>query len=217
MAYRNVLELSPNRLGVIGFHQCFGWTLTLAKASLTKINEGIFTIPDFLTSKECLRLISQSENIGFENATITTAEGPVVDHSVRNNSRVILDDLQLAAELWIKLREVLPTFLDGRQAIGLNERFRFYRYESTQRFAGHIDGRFRRENGEESRLTFMVYLNDGFTGGETAFEQAFISPVSGMALIFRHELFHEGKPVTSGRKYVLRSDVMFNPVGRLSG
>jgi hypothetical protein len=38
-----------------------------------------------------------------------------------------------------------------------------------------------------------------------------------MALIFRHELFHEGAEVKSGKKYVLRSDVMYGPVGRLAG
>jgi predicted 2-oxoglutarate/Fe(II)-dependent dioxygenase YbiX len=189
----------------------------MRKASLNKVAEGIFTIPEFFTPEECSRHINQSEKIGFEFATINTASGTVVDEAVRNNSRVIKDDPELAANLWRRLRDDLPAFLDGRQAIGINERFRFYRYESAQRFAGHVDGRFRRENGEESRLTFMVYLNDDFTGGETAFDEVAITPKCGTALIFRHELFHEGRPVTNGRKYILRSDVMFNPVGRLSG
>jgi len=30
-----------------------------------------------------------------------------------------------------------------------------------------------------------------------------------MALIFRHKILHAGSAVTRGRKYVLRSDVMF--------
>jgi hypothetical protein len=38
-----------------------------------------------------------------------------------------------------------------------------------------------------------------------------------MALIFEHQLLHEGAAVTQGRKYVLRSDVMYNPVGRIRG
>jgi hypothetical protein len=37
-----------------------------------------------------------------------------------------------------------------------------------------------------------------------------------MALVFIHELLHEGAPVIKGRKYVLRSDVMFNPLGRMT-
>ena len=38
-----------------------------------------------------------------------------------------------------------------------------------------------------------------------------------MALIFDHFLLHEGAAVTRGRKYVLRSDVMYGPVGQLYG
>jgi prolyl 4-hydroxylase len=38
-----------------------------------------------------------------------------------------------------------------------------------------------------------------------------------MALLFDHHLLHEGAAVMSGRKYVLRSDVMYGPVGYLRG
>lgn len=108
-------------------------------------------------------------------------------------------------------------FLEGRQAIGLNERFRFYRYDPGQQFATHMDGSFVRQNGERSLLTFMVYLNDAFEGGETVIIETTVKPQKGMALIFQHALVHEGAVVISGRKYVLRSDVMYGAVGRITG
>ena len=96
---------------------------------------------------------------------------------------------------------------------GLNERFRFYRYDVGQRFAPHTDGYFERTNGERSHFTFMVYLNDGFEGGATAFHHSKpslrVTPVRGMALVFYHRQLHEGMPVVKGRKYVLRTDVMY--------
>jgi prolyl 4-hydroxylase len=68
-----------------------------------------------------------------------------------------------------------------------------------------------RPNGEQSMLTFMLYLNGDFEGGETNFQSGVsVKPETGMVLVFRHALFHEGAAVTSGRKYVLRSDVMFS-------
>jgi hypothetical protein len=38
-----------------------------------------------------------------------------------------------------------------------------------------------------------------------------------MALIFEHQILHEGAAVISGRKYVLRSDVMYGRVGQIRG
>jgi predicted 2-oxoglutarate/Fe(II)-dependent dioxygenase YbiX len=101
--------------------------------------------------------------------------------------------------------------------VGLNERFRFYRYDPGERFAPHRDGAYHRDNGEDSLLTFMVYLSEGFTGGDTVFPNLAVTPRLGMALIFEHQILHEGAAVISGRKYVLRSDVMYGRVGQIRG
>ena len=65
------------------------------------------------------------------------------------------------------------------------------------------------ENGLRSELTLLVYLNEGFEGGETDFRDFAIRPATGMALLFIHDTWHEGAEVTAGTKYVLRSDVMY--------
>jgi prolyl 4-hydroxylase len=179
--------------------------------------EGIFTIPDFLPAIECDAFIRMSEKEGYGKASLATVDGPKIQSEVRNNDRVIVDDAQMAADLWRRAAPHIPRILNGRQALGLNERFRFYRYDPGQQFAGHIDAPFRRENGEVSQLTFMIYLNDDFQGGETKFDDVSIKPRRGMALVFRHDLFHEGSKIEAGRKYVMRSDVMYNPPGRFTG
>ena len=106
--------------------------------------------------------------------------------------------------------DYVPHTLKGHRAIGVNERFRFYRYDLGQTFRWHRDGYFERPNRERSRLTLMVYVNDDFEGGHTRFEEALIKPVKGTALFFVHHLLHEGAQVTRGRKYVMRSDVMYS-------
>jgi len=181
-----------------------------------ELADGVYTLAPFFDSARCTALIEETERDGYEAATIATGGGAVRDADVRNNARRIVDDAAQAASLWSTLRPHVPPFLNGRQAIGLNERFRFYRYDPGERFAGHIDAPFRRDNGEQSLLTFMVYLNDDFDGGETTFRELSVRPVTGMALLFRHDIFHEGTAVRQGRKYVLRSDVMFNPPGRVT-
>jgi hypothetical protein len=184
-----------------------------------RIADGIYTIPSLLTPEECQDYIDLTEGIGYENAPISAGRAFVMRPDIRNNGRVMFDDVARAESLWQRLRPRVPEILQDRQVVGLNERLRFYRYDPGERFAPHIDGPFRREKGEESFLTFMVYLNGGFAGGETSFGEgeAWITPETGLGLIFDHYILHEGAAVTSGRKYVLRSDVMYGPVGELHG
>ena len=66
-----------------------------------------------------------------------------------------------------------------------------------------------------SKLTFMVYLSDVARGGETRFYgdglqvQFAVRPQRGKALVFVHEILHEGVAAQEGTKYVLRTDVMY--------
>ena len=90
-----------------------------------EIPEGVYLIPDLLNAEECQEYIDLTEGLGYEAAPITTASGFVMRPDIRNNTRVILDDLDRAEGLWRRSRGDLPVFVRGRQAIGLNERFRF--------------------------------------------------------------------------------------------
>lgn len=171
----------------------------------------VFTVDDVLTRDECSQLVARIEQLGPDAAPITTARGFVMRPDIRNNTRVIFDDVALARDLFARIADAIPTPLWGLRSVGANERFRCYRYEPGQRFAPHFDGAFRRDVDEVSQLTLMVYLNDGFGGGETAFHALgrTVVPRTGMALLFQHHVLHEGCSVTSGVKYVLRSDVMY--------
>jgi hypothetical protein len=63
----------------------------------------------------------------------------------------------------------------------------------------------------------LVYLNDDFRGGETAFLDedenvlSEVAPVAGMALVLRQDVYHMAAAVTKGVKYLLRTDVMVAP------
>jgi prolyl 4-hydroxylase len=176
------------------------------------VGEDIFLIHEFFSPEECERHIQLSEATGFGEAPINSVLGAERRPQVRNNDRVIIDDIELATTLWPRAMPFVPERFRFWRTIGLNERFRYYRYDVGQRFVPHYDGYFERENGQRSVMTFMVYLNEGFGGGQTKFyfspEKLIVTPQTGTALIFPHQVLHEGAPVESGRKYVLRSDVM---------
>jgi hypothetical protein len=93
---------------------------------------------------------------------------------------------------------------------------------ANEYFLPHLDGCFARSSKEQSHLTFIIYLNEGFEGGETGFfpvpsrpESIKVNPKEGQALLFFHSgplsPVHEGAPhFSKGKfKYVLRSDIMY--------
>lgn len=127
---------------------------------------------------------------------------------VRNNERVIVEGRGWVAHLWERLSGIALPVVDGERPLGLPKDLRFYKYSNGQRFKMHKDGPWT-ENGMTSKLTFLVYLNDGFVGGATDFRDFSVSPRAGNALLFIHDTWHEGASVTEGVKYVLRSDVLY--------
>jgi predicted 2-oxoglutarate/Fe(II)-dependent dioxygenase YbiX len=177
--------------------------------------DEIFIIRECLGAEECQIFIARSERDGYDEATINTARGAVLAKAVRDNARLMIDDSELALGLWQRMTGLLPATIGRSTAVGFNERFRFYRYDVGQKFAPHYDGHFQRDDGDRSELTVLFYLNDDFAGGETKFYtddrtlRHTIRPERGMALVFAHLQLHEGASVTSGRKYVLRTDAMY--------
>lgn len=175
----------------------------------------VWTVDDVLTAGECAALIDRIESLGPEPATVTMLRGPVMRPEIRNNHRVILDDPALADLLFARARARVPDRLAGMQVLGANERLRCYRYDPGERFAPHYDGAFVRSPAECSLLTFMVYLNEGFAGGETHFLELdrTVVPRTGLGLLFQHRVLHEGCAVTAGRKYAVRSDIVYRGPG----
>lgn len=178
----------------------------------------IFLLRNFLSKAECEEFISQSEQRGYEEAAISTAAGQIVVKEVRNNDRILWDDPALALDWFKRCEPFLPSSFGRWQKHALNERFRFYRYKPGQTFKKHQDGSFRRQKGEESWMTLMVYLNEGYSGGRTRFwfagdaGETVVTPEAGTALVFMHERIHEGETVTAGVKYVLRTDIMYRKI-----
>ncbi len=184
------------------------------------VDPDVFTVSGILTVFECEALIERAESIGFAAASVRTHSGPKMKTNIRNNDRVNFDNAKLANLMWSRVSSVLP-MLDSLRPVSVDQRLRFYRYEPGQEFKRHKDGSVTNAHGHVSKLSYLIYLNSDFTGGATTFRdyvgsgesrrkiEHVITPETGSALLFRHERWHEGTGLTSGRKYVLRSDVFY--------
>jgi len=159
----------------------------------------------------CDALVARIEAEGPRSAPVNLPTGEAERPDLRDNDRVMFDDPALAADLFASARTWLPEAVGEGRLVGLNERFRGYRYRPGQRFTPHYDGAFRRDAREASELTVLYYLNDCEAGGETRLLewQVAVPPRRGDALVFSHAVLHEGAAVEAGVKYVLRTDAMY--------
>ncbi|NKI93552.1 2OG-Fe(II) oxygenase [Rhizobacter sp. SG703] len=175
-------------------------------------SERVFSTRNLLLADECAALIELAEQRGFGAATVRTDGGPQVMSTVRNNERAQFEAPEWIALVWQRMAAMPLPALEGEVALGLPKQLRFYKYSPGQRFRMHKDGPWH-EDGLTSKLTLLVYLNEGFAGGETDFRTFGIVPKVGSGLLFIHHTWHEGAAVTEGVKYVLRSDVMYGMPG----
>lgn len=176
-----------------------------------ELSKNIFVIESLLSAEECHDLIKESEEMGYSQADVQVHNGRQHLPRIRNNERVNLHSQQLAHELWEKIASYPLPVYEGKHPIGLSPYFRFYKYVQGQKFKIHQDGRQNVE-GKETLFTLLVFLSEGFKGGETMFKQdrILVIPKIGKALIFEHRLWHKGCVVEDGVKYVIRTDIAYS-------
>jgi prolyl 4-hydroxylase len=164
----------------------------------------LWVVEDVYTPAECAEIARQIEDWSPRLAT----NNPLY----RDQDRVVRDDRRFAGDLFERLRAHIPARIGELSVVGLNERLRFYRYQAGQQFAPHMDHWYQPDETHITLITVLVYFNDDFGGGETRFmeqlEQTVI-PRPGLVALFQHKIRHEGCEVTRGRKYAMRSDVLY--------
>jgi predicted 2-oxoglutarate/Fe(II)-dependent dioxygenase YbiX len=187
---------------------------------ITTFVDGILHIRGLLDREMCEAIAESAEVNGYE---VQIYEPPLIPE-VRQ--RAMFNDAKTAQALTERIVPTLPplaSFFEKSnipaQTIkqlwsewhpkGINERFRFYKYTALERFAPHVDHEFARNEYERTFLSVVIYLNDGFEGGETRFAAHSFTPVQGDALIYAHEKMHEGGIVKSGCKIILRTDILY--------
>eukprot|EP00178_Gracilaria_changii_P015700 TRINITY_DN44028_c0_g1_i1.p1 TRINITY_DN44028_c0_g1~~TRINITY_DN44028_c0_g1_i1.p1 ORF type:complete len:243 (+),score=36.78 TRINITY_DN44028_c0_g1_i1:28-756(+) len=181
-----------------------------------------FIIDNLFTPEECEKLIQLSEAKGFEKALVNQH-----DHQqdeiplIRNNYRTMMDDPQTASLIYERVKSFIPEMYGTHAPVGLNERMRYLRYDGEQKFDAHLDGTYKRPNSEErSLMTFQLYLNDNFEEGtgttrfleQNGIDGVDVKPRVGRVLVFEHDVLHSGTPPVNGRKYAIRTDIMFRPL-----
>ncbi|KAL7416706.1 hypothetical protein BDY24DRAFT_433048 [Mrakia frigida] len=156
---------------------------------------GAMLITDVLSKNECIDLVSMSESVGMiEDKPVGGSAAEL--NSILAHNLILLAPPQLIDPLFARVQNLLPSHLpvpagskSSGALVGINRRFRIYRYKEGSVYRPHVDGAWpssseiaASEDGTVpaqyvydsdpkvySRFTFLLYLNDSFGSGQTTF------------------------------------------------
>lgn len=169
---------NPNPAGLLELPE-----QAVSKQMVTDV-PGTFQLLNVLSAAECQQLIELSEGMGYlPDAAVS------LPRAVRHNDNVTwVADAHTVDCLWQRCQASLVSLEHEhftKRPVGLNARFRFYRYREGDYFKPHTDGAWTGSavvNDElvndafgdrYSQLSFVLFLSDDFSGGRTEF---FVSP-----------------------------------------
>ena len=173
-------------------------------------------IPDFLTSEECDRVIGLAGPNLF-TSKVYTSDSDLEDKNVRISDQCWIKDTadEFIAHLSRRISEITGTDIKSQ------EELQVVRYKPGGFYKPHFDA-CNKETDDCTRLnnglgprfiTFIIYLNDGFDGGETFFPQinTKVVPKRGKAVVFYNvddegeilpKSLHGGLDVKNGEKWM---------------
>lgn len=214
--------------------------ITTTRVSVSDVPNA-FLLQDLFSLEECRQLLLGCESAGFTPDLPLSADA---GNSILAHNVFWLSDPLLTSTMEARALRFMPQTMvddDGVHGVldGINPRWRVYRYVPGAVYRPHIDGAWPKssydldtreyvydasEGTSWSKLTMVIYLNEGFGGGETTFfvpstsegvmDAVAVVPRAGCALLFPHgtvkgNLLHEGSAVTEGAKYIVRTDVLY--------
>ena len=162
---------------------------------------GAFQLLNVLSSDECEQIVRHVTDMGWDE------DAPVsLPHSFRHMENVNwVAHETIVDNIWKRANRALPasasSICPGADAVGLNARFRCYRYQGGDYFKPHVDGSWpgsgvspdRKElvwdlwpGKRWSQLTFLLLLSDGYEGGRTIFYPDCSSSIT------QNPVFHKG-------------------------
>ena len=141
---------------------------------------GGYQLFNVLADAECDALIRLSETLGYQQDAAVS-----LPREIRHNDNFVwVADDTTVATIWRRVAAQAARELemfDNKRPVGLNGRFRFYRYGSGDYFKPHTDGAWPGSRVVDGRLvnnayddrysqmTVLLFLNDDYQGGATRF------------------------------------------------
>lgn len=167
------------------------------------IKNKIYIIKNYLTDDECDNYISNINNLKTSDDRKFSSSCEFYNSCFK--------DYDIAA-IFLKRLSILPIHLE---ISNVNPYIAYAYYKTNEVFGLHTDtGTIDHVKNLCTGFVLLIYLNDGFSGGQTLFyDDKFnhlvtVRPEKGMALIFDIDMLHEANKVDEGEKYWMGADLM---------
>ena len=193
------------------------------RCSLKYDRERVYEFDNILSQNECNMIIEMAKPKISKSAVLSKEKF----HPGRTSSHVFLPSNHQLLE---KIDNIVYSYLGIPKEN--YENLQVVNYKSTEKYDAHYDACDPKEeickNDIQTRgglryATFIFYLNDNFTGGETEFPKRNIRavPKIGKAVLFfnlndnntnrRDKSFHAGLPPNTGEKWMCNKWIRMNP------
>ncbi|WP_445192169.1 2OG-Fe(II) oxygenase [Sphingomonas sp. Tas61C01] len=193
--------------------------------SLERLSDtpDVVRLPRLLSRDECTHLAGAVQDILEPSHVVDPATGKLREHPIRTSDGAVIgptrEDLVVRA-INMRVAAVSGTQVDQGEALSV------LRYRPAQQFRLHHDAIGSAKN--QRIKTVLIYLNDGFVGGETYFPKPdlTIAPAAGDAIMFVNidaagrpdpRADHAGLPVTQGVKWLATRWIRARPFDMWAG
>lgn len=177
----------------------------------------VLELEDFLSNEECNQLILLAKQKAFIQSTISNDKGErIVDIAIRKSIQCWLsnEENKCVETISKRIQEYIPLPLENQEDLQI------VKYDKNDFYKKHYDtpyhdfaiSKFNKFCGPRV-ATFLIYLNDDYTGGETEFIMINkkVKPKKGKAILFYNidvnlnlipESIHLGNKIIDGEKWI---------------
>lgn len=168
----------------------------------------VWAFDRFASPAECHYLIETAEPLLEQSVVVDPCTGQPRPHPIRTSEGAVFP--WVSADLVITALNQRMAAASGSEA-ECGEPLQILRYRPGQEYRPHLDAL--PTGGNQRVLTMLVYLNEGYEGGETFFTRTGLkfAGKKGDGLLFRNarsggipdpNTQHAGLPVVSGEKFI---------------
>jgi len=187
--------------------------------------EKIYEFDNLLSKSECNQIIKMAKPT-IKKSTVLNIEST---HPGRTSSHTFIKSNN---DLLKKIDKIVYSYL--KIPIDHYEELQVVNYKAKQKYDPHYDACDKKEQickddikrlGSLRYATFIIYLNDDFSGGETIFPKhnnRKVSPKTGKVVLFfnlndnntdiRYNSFHGGLPPNVGEKWMCNKWIRLKPI-----